>query len=94
MPIIIVPATTSSIITVYNAVDFLQDYKYIIVVCTLLVCNGHTTRFISVEEKKSNCKKRETEVMLQRRRTDQSGQMVAVPYQVLDNPLRLTASDW
>ena len=28
VPIILVPATTSSIITVHNAVDFLQDYKY------------------------------------------------------------------
>jgi len=58
-----------------------------------LVCNGHI-RYISVEEKKSNCKKKETEVMLQRRKTDQNGQMATVPYQILDNPLRLTASDW
>ena len=28
VPIIIVPPTTSPVITVYNAVDFLQDYKY------------------------------------------------------------------
>lgn len=32
--------------------------------------------------------------MLQRRKADQSGQTTTVPYQVLDNPLRLTPSDW
>ena len=53
-----------------------------------------TIRYISVEEKKTNCKRKETEVLLQRRKPDPSGQMASVPYQVLDNPLRLTPSDW
>lgn len=47
-----------------------------------------------MEEKKSNCKKKEAEILLQRRKPDHSGQMISVPYQILDNPLRLSPSDW
>lgn len=41
VPIIIVPATSSSVITVYNAIDFLQDYKYIVpqVITAALKCS-------------------------------------------------------
>lgn len=40
VPIIIVPSVTSSVITVYNVVDFLQDYKYVIgpLVITVVKC--------------------------------------------------------
>ena len=47
-----------------------------------------------MEEKKNSNKKRETEVILQRRKADCSGQVTTIPYQILDNPLRLTPSDW
>ena len=51
---------------------------------------------MSVEEKKSSGKKREAEVMLQRKKPDhdQPGQTITIPYQIIDNPLRLGPADW
>jgi len=49
-----------------------------------------------MEEKRSSSKKREAEVMLQRKKPDHEhpGQTITIPYQILDNPLRLGPADW
>lgn len=79
-PIIIVPAGTTSLISLLNVKDFLQDCK-----------------FISPEEKKKLGTIRENEVLLQRKKDttiNQQAQTVTVPLRVVDQPLKLTASDW
>lgn len=47
-------------------------------------------RFVSTEEKKQSGSKRDNELLLQRRK---EGGMT-VPYRVVDNPQRLTQSEW
>lgn len=47
-------------------------------------------KFVSNEEKRSQGCKRETEILLQRRKD--AG--FTVPYRVIDNPQKLTDSDW
>lgn len=46
-------------------------------------------RFVSVEQKKQEGGRRDNEVLLQRQRNG-----VTVPYRVVDNPAKLTPSDW
>jgi parafibromin len=46
-------------------------------------------RFISTEEKKTQGGKRDNEILIHRMRNG-----VSVPYRVIDNPQKLTASDW
>ena len=79
-PIVIVPAGTTSLISLLNVKDFLQDFK-----------------FISPEEKKKLGSIKETEVLLQRKKDivlNQQPQTVTVPLRVVDQPLKLTPSDW
>ena len=79
-PIIIVPAGTTSLISLLNVKDFLQDCK-----------------FISPEEKKRLGSIKETEVLLQRKKEivlNQQPQTVTVPLRVVEQPLKLTPSDW
>ncbi|EEZ97432.2 parafibromin [Tribolium castaneum] len=71
-PIIIIPAGTNSLISMYNAKEILQDLK-----------------FVSVEQKKNEGAKRDNEVLVQRQRNGQT-----VPYRVVDNPAKLSPSDW
>ncbi|KAI4459288.1 cdc73 domain protein [Holotrichia oblita] len=71
-PIIIIPAGTSSLITMHNVKDILQDLK-----------------FVSVEQKKSEGARRDNEVLLQRQKNG-----ISVPYRVVDNPAKLSPSDW
>lgn len=47
-------------------------------------------RYITTEEKKSSGAKRDNEVLLQRRKDG----VLTVPYRVIDNPQKLTNSDW
>lgn len=71
-PIIIIPAGTNSLISMYNAKDILQDL-----------------RFVTTEQKKNEGGKRDNEVLIQRQRNGQT-----VPYRVVDNPAKLSPSDW
>ncbi|CAH0553260.1 unnamed protein product [Brassicogethes aeneus] len=71
-PIIIIPAGTNSLISMYNVKDVLQDL-----------------RFVTQEEKKMQGGKRDNEVLIQRQRNGQT-----VPYRVVDNPAKLSPSDW
>ncbi|XP_013777733.1 parafibromin-like [Limulus polyphemus] len=72
-PIIIIPAATTSLITMYNVKDILQDLRY-----------------ITSDEKKNQGCKRENEILIQRRKDGG----FTVPYRVIDNPLKLSPSDW
>lgn len=71
-PIIIIPAGTSSLITMHNVKDILQELK-----------------FVSVEQKKAEGARRDNEVLLQRQKNG-----ISVPYRVMDNPAKLSPSDW
>ncbi|CAD6991141.1 parafibromin [Ceratitis capitata] len=71
-PIIIIPSANTSLITMFNAKDILQDLKY-----------------VSTEDKKRTGSARDNEVLLQRKRNNQT-----VPYRVIDNPQKLSAQDW
>lgn len=71
-PIIVVPSGTS-LITMYNAKDILQDLK-----------------FVPTEEKLSAGCKRESEILIQRRK--EGG--LTVPYRIIDNPYKLSTEDW
>lgn len=71
-PIIIIPAGTNCLISMYNAKEILQDLK-----------------FVSVEQKRAEGAKRDNEVLIQRQRSGQT-----VPYRVVDNPAKLSPSDW
>lgn len=70
-PIIIIPATTTSLITMYNAKAVLEELRFI-------------------DGKPSNDQRRENEVLIQRRKPDNT----SVPYRVIDNPLKLSSDDW
>lgn len=71
-PIIIIPSTNSSLITMYNAKDILQDLKY-----------------VSTEDKKKSGYSRDNEVLLQRRKNNQT-----VSYRIIDNHQKLAPHDW
>ena len=79
-PIVIVPAGTTSLISLLNVKDFLQDFK-----------------FASPEEKKKLGTVKESEVLIQRKKdmvVNQQMQSVTVPLRVVDQPLKLTPTDW
>ncbi|CAG2102011.1 unnamed protein product [Medioppia subpectinata] len=69
-PIIIIPSTTTSLISMYNAKAILQDLHYV--------------------DHKSGDQRRENELLVQRRKADNT----TVPYRVIDNPLKLELDDW
>lgn len=69
-PIIIIPATNTSLITMYNCKAILQDLKFV--------------------DSKSCDQRRENEVLIQRRKPDNT----TVPYRIIDNPLKLSPDDW
>ncbi|KAH8420844.1 hypothetical protein KR222_006504 [Zaprionus bogoriensis] len=71
-PIIIIPSANTSLITMLNVKDILQEL-----------------RFQSTSEKKLQGCQRESEVLLQRKRNNQT-----VSYRVVDNPIKLSQQDW
>ncbi|EDW15793.1 parafibromin [Drosophila mojavensis] len=71
-PIIIIPSANTSLITMLNVKDILQDL-----------------RFMSTSEKKLQGCQRESEVLLHRKRNNQT-----VSYRVVDNPIKLSQQDW
>lgn len=71
-PIIIIPAGTNSLVSMYNVKDILQEM-----------------RFVTQEQKKLEGGKRDNEVLIQRQKDGQT-----VPYRVVDNPAKLSPSDW
>uniref|UniRef100_A0A2K6TTA8 Cell division cycle 73 n=1 Tax=Saimiri boliviensis boliviensis TaxID=39432 RepID=A0A2K6TTA8_SAIBB len=80
-PIIIIPAATTSLITMLNAKDLLQDLKFV----------------PSDEKKKQGCQRENETLIQRRKDQIQPGGTaisVTVPYRVVDQPLKLMPQDW
>lgn len=80
-PIIIIPAATTSLITMLNAKDLLQDLKFV----------------PSDEKKKQGCQRENETLIQRRKDQMQPGGTaisVTVPYRVVDQPLKLMPQDW
>uniref|UniRef100_A0A7N8XHW1 Parafibromin n=1 Tax=Mastacembelus armatus TaxID=205130 RepID=A0A7N8XHW1_9TELE len=80
-PIIIIPAATTSLITMLNAKDLLQDLKFV----------------TSEEKKKQGIPRDNEVLLQRRRDQIQPGgttQSVTAPYRVIDQPLKLAPQDW
>ncbi|KPP77871.1 hypothetical protein Z043_102672, partial [Scleropages formosus] len=80
-PIIIIPAATTSLITMLNAKDLLQDLKFV----------------TSEEKKKQGIQRDNEVLLQRRKDQIQPGGTtlsVTVPYRVIDQPLKLAPQDW
>ncbi|KAL9988717.1 hypothetical protein ACROYT_G003195 [Oculina patagonica] len=84
-PIIIIPAGATSLITLYNAQDLLQDFKFI----------------SSEEKKAQGARRENEVLIQRRKEISQAqaapgatSTTVTVPYRVIDNPARLQPNDW
>ncbi|XP_065178284.1 parafibromin-like [Sycon ciliatum] len=79
-PIIIIPGTPTSLITIYNAKDLLQDFKFV----------------PSDERKKAGARRdNEVLIQRTRAANPGSGSSsISVPYRVTDNPQKLSANEW
>lgn len=78
-PIIIVPAAATSLITIYNTRELLEDYRYI----------------PSEDRKKAGAKKvSELVIQRKKPHPSISGQTITSPFKVIDNPLRLSPQEW
>ncbi|XP_012494395.1 PREDICTED: parafibromin [Propithecus coquereli] len=80
-PIIIIPAATTSLITMLNAKDILQDLKFV----------------PSDEKKKRGCQRENEILIQRRKDQLQPGGTaisVTVPYKVVDQPFKLMPQDW
>uniref|UniRef100_A0A8C5NFX2 Parafibromin n=1 Tax=Gouania willdenowi TaxID=441366 RepID=A0A8C5NFX2_GOUWI len=80
-PIIIIPAATTSLITMLNAKDLLQDLKF----------------FTSEDKKKQGIPRDNEVLLQRRKDQIQPGGSsvsVTVPYRVIDQPLKLAPQDW
>uniref|UniRef100_A0A5F8H734 Parafibromin n=1 Tax=Monodelphis domestica TaxID=13616 RepID=A0A5F8H734_MONDO len=81
IPIIIIPAATTSLITMLNAKDLLQDLKFV----------------PSDEKKKQGCQRENEILIQRWKDQMQPGGTairVIVPYRVVDQPLKLMPQDW
>ncbi|MBN3271451.1 CDC73 protein, partial [Polyodon spathula] len=80
-PIVIIPAATTSLITMLNAKDLLQDLKFV----------------TSEEKKKQGFQRENEVLLQRRKDVVQPGGTnlsVTVPYRVIDQPLKLAPQDW
>ncbi|KAI4885505.1 hypothetical protein NFI96_033719 [Prochilodus magdalenae] len=80
-PIIIIPAATTSLITMLNAKDLLQDLKFV----------------TSEDKKKQGIQRDNEVLLQRRKDQVQPGGStlsVTVPYRVIDQPLKLAPQDW
>ncbi|KAJ8011225.1 hypothetical protein DPEC_G00055950 [Dallia pectoralis] len=80
-PIVIIPAATTSLITMLNAKDLLQDLKFV----------------TSEEKKKQGIQRDNEVLLQRRKDQIQAGGAtlsVTVPYRVIDQPLKLAPQDW
>uniref|UniRef100_A0A3Q3XA20 Parafibromin n=1 Tax=Mola mola TaxID=94237 RepID=A0A3Q3XA20_MOLML len=80
-PIIIIPAATTSLITMLNAKDLMQDLKFV----------------TSEEKKKQGIQRDNEVLLQRRKDQIQPGGTtlsVTVPYRIIDQPLKLAPQDW
>eukprot|EP00794_Sanderia_malayensis_P008628 gene8628-9560_t len=79
-PIIIVPAGTTSLITLLNAKDLLQDCKF---------CNPDEKKRMGAIKENEVLVQRKKDVTI-----NQQPQTVTLPIRVIDQPLKLTPAEW
>ena len=79
-PIIIVPAGTTSLISLMNVKDFLQDYKF---------ASPEDKKKSGVVKESEVLLQRKKDMVL-----NQQIQNVTVPLRVVDQPLKLSSNDW
>lgn len=80
-PIVIIPAATTSLITMLNAKELLQDLKFV----------------TSEEKKKQGLQRDNEVLLQRRKDQIQPGGntlSVTVPYRIIDQPLKLAPQDW
>ena len=79
-PIIIVPAALTTLVTLINSKDLLQDFKFV---------NPDDKRRQGAVKENEVLVQRKKEIML-------NGQMqtVTVPFRIVDQPLKLSANEW
>uniref|UniRef100_A0A8C5Y8R8 Parafibromin n=1 Tax=Microcebus murinus TaxID=30608 RepID=A0A8C5Y8R8_MICMU len=81
IPIIIIPTATTSLITMFNAKDILQDLKFV----------------PSDEKKKQGCQQQNGTLIHRRKDQLQPGGAavsVTVPYKIVDQPFKLMPQEW
>ncbi|XP_045397219.1 parafibromin-like [Lemur catta] len=81
IPIIIIPTATTSLITMFNAKDILQDLKFV----------------PSDEKKKQGCQRENETLIQRRKdqlQPEGTAISVTVPYKVVDQPFKLRPQDW
>lgn len=93
-PIIIVPLSTTSVVTMLNVQELLEDFKYVYYFTTFDMY--YTLRYVSNEDKKASGVKKASELTIHRKKPNLAhpGQTISVPFKVTDNPLRLSPQDW
>jgi parafibromin len=78
VPIIIIPSAPTSNITMWNARDFLQDFRFV----------------PSADKKKVGNKKESEFVVIRKKPDPTHGGSVSIPYLIMDNPTKLHPQDW
>lgn len=86
-PIIVIPASGTALITMYNAADILQ-------VCFLFLKNSlifsfQYLRYVPTEQRKKEVR-RESDLIIHREKPDGS----TVPYRIIDDPRKLRDEEW
>lgn len=84
-PIILIPAGTTSLITLYNAQDLLQDYKFI---------SSDEKKAQGGRRENEVLIQRRKDIQPAQAGTGGASTTVTVPYRVIDNPARLQPNDW
>ncbi|XP_070532316.1 parafibromin-like [Ptychodera flava] len=79
-PIVIIPASTTALITMYNAKDLLQDLKFV----------------STDDKKSQGARRDNEVLVQRKKETNQGGtvQTVTVPYRIIDTPSKLSPQDW
>ncbi|XP_033119165.1 parafibromin-like [Anneissia japonica] len=79
-PIIIIPGSTTSLISLYNAKDLLQELKFL----------------TTAEKKAQGARRDNEVLLQRRKEVNQAGhiQSITVPYRVIDTPNKLMPQDW
>ncbi|XP_068692968.1 parafibromin-like [Montipora foliosa] len=84
-PIIIIPAGATSLISLFNAEDLLQDFKFV---------SSEEKKAQGVRRENEVLIQRRKEIHQAQAAPGATRTTVTVPYRVIDNPARLQHSDW
>ncbi|XP_068695653.1 parafibromin-like [Montipora foliosa] len=84
-PIIIIPAGATSLISLFNAQDLLQDFKFV---------SSEEKKAQGVRRENEVLIQRRKEIHQAQAAPGATPTTVTVPYRVIDNPARLQHNDW